>query len=255
MRISGRTVRWACAVVLVAGVGYGVYFWLAPGRVSDTYSNDVGRVLVSADGLTLSATAPGQQRGDCQDNTSNDLAVSETSRTVELRVHTRTTQGGFGPCAPGTVAGPAVLSVRLSSALWGRTLVGGDGRPLAYFDGRTMLVPHPVPSGYRLFQVYPGAGLVPWLKGSAPAVVQDYLADRSTLLIAQQVGVTWSAPDNVPTKDIVVSGHPAHLYTDRASVGVEWAEGGQIIQVISSGDQVPGPAQIDTTVAIAQSLR
>ena len=68
MRISKRTMRWACAAALVAGVGYGVYFWLASGRTSDTYSNDVGSVLVSADGLTLFATAPGQQRGDRQDN-------------------------------------------------------------------------------------------------------------------------------------------------------------------------------------------
>lgn len=254
MRVSRRSVWWTCAAVLVAGVGYAVY-WFAAGRISDTYSNDVGGVLVSADGRTVSATAPGQQMGDCQDNTSNDLVVSETARTVEIRVHTRREQVGFAVCAPGSAAGPVVLSVTLSSPLWGRTLVDGDGRPLAYFDGRTMLTPHPIPSGYHLFEVYPGTRFVASLNGPAPAVVQDYNSGSAVLFIAQQVGTRWRAPDNVPVKDIVVHAHPAQLYTDRASVGVEWAQGGQIVQVVASDSQVPAPAQIDAVVAIAQSLR
>ena len=255
MRISRRMVWCALAAVLIALVGYGVYYWMAPAPTLDTYSNDVGSVLVSADGLTITATAPGQHMGGCQDNTGNDLAVSETSRTVELRVHTRTAPEGFGVCAPGLTAAPAALSVKLSSALWGRTLVGGNGRPLAYFDGRTMLTPRPVPSGYSLYKVYPGAGRTLSLDESAPGVVQDYTAGSAMLLIAQQVGTTWTAPDNAPVKDIVVRGHPAHLYTDRGSVGVEWTEGGQIVAVIYSDNQVPGSAQTDFAVAAAQSLR
>lgn len=253
--MSRRSVRWVFTSVLASGVGY-VAYWFAAGRITETYSNDVGSVLVSADGRTISASAPEHQIGDYAENTSNNLVAAELARSVTMRVHTRIVHG-FGLRAPGVTAAPVTLSISLSAPLWGRALVGGDGRPLAYFDGRTMLTPHPAPPGFHLSAVYPGSSRMGALRDPGPAAVQVYNSDvGASLMIGQQVGGGWTAPPATTVADVLVRGYPARVYTSDGFVVVQWAQSGQSVQVLYVDHQAPNDASMrDFAVAIAQSLR
>lgn len=254
MRLSRRSMGCFGAAVAAAVLGFAAY-WVLTGRTTDNYSDDVGYVLVSADGRTVSATAPGQLTGDCTDNVSRSLAVGETAHTVRLQVHTRIEHGfGVGVCGPGSAPMARVLSVRLASPLWGRALVDGAGRSVPYFDGRTLLTVDPVPVGFHLVEVRPGSWTDPSTGKPAPTAVQDYESGSGWLLISQQTGTAWSPPGGARST-VAVGGHTAYEYAEGETVLVTWVQKGQIIQVTYADGTRPDAATIAAALRIARSLR
>lgn len=242
------------AAAVAAGIGYALHRY-GPEQVTESYSNNTGYVLVSADGRTISAAAPGPDVG-CQDNVTTDLVATETARTVELRVHARIVHGA-GRCVTGSYAIPPALSVTLAKPLWGRALISGDGKQLAFFDGRTELSPHPLPSGFRLYRSGPGADYATAPHGGSPMMYQFYEGPGGTLHISQQIGTTWRVPQCASQLSaITVNGRPGHACTQNGAATVEWVQTGQVVQVVYRADSgsSAGPA-LATALTIARTLR
>lgn len=258
MRMSKKARNlWAggvLAAAVAAGVGYALH-WYGPEQVTESFSNISGYVLVSADGRTITATAPGPDVG-CLDNATTDLVATEIAHTVELRVRARIVHGA-GTCVTGSYAIPPALSVTLAQPLWGRTLINGDGKPLAFFDGRTELSPHPLPSGFHLFRSGPGADYAVNPQGGAAMMYQFYEGPEATLHIAQQIGTTWRAPQCATRlSDVSVNGHAGHACDESGAATVEWIQNGQVVQVVyrANSDSSNGSV-LATALAIARTVR
>lgn len=233
MNRKGKAVLWAVAAAVAAAVGIAVY-WLNVGRITDAYSNDVGSVLVSANGSTISVPLRDHLTGSCHDNITSDLQVSESAQSVRLRVHTRKVAGG-GACISGTYAlEPQTLSVTLAEPLGNRALLDWSGKPLAYFDENTLLKPRPLSTDAHFVAIYPGTPMIAMSLGAAdPVVTQEFLTTKHQwVYIVAEEGTHWSQPGGHIT-DTTVHGVPAHLYTAYGYTTLEWIERGQVVELIA----------------------
>jgi hypothetical protein len=241
------------AAAVVGAVGFAVY-WVTAGKYTDSYTNDLGTVLVSADGRTLTAnpdlTTVGS--GSCLGNTTTDLVVAESGQAVTVRAHVRV--DASVRCVPGSAAGYYGLSAALAAPLWGRSLLDGSGKPIAYFDSRTLLRTQPPGSTYRLQHDLPGiwiSYLPRQVSAAAVACTQEYDigASGTPLWIVQIDGADPRPnPPGAVTPVTVRSVRGKAFALDSTLNAVEWVERGQTMQLVSGSSTAE-------LIALAGTLR
>jgi hypothetical protein len=230
---------WVTAVLVLAGVTAAVVVSRAMVR-SVAKDESVGMILVSADGLTLAGSDSG-----CGLAT---LEVAETRDTVTVWLRRY----------PDLTMAPGICAIRsftaqLHSPVGSRRLVDGvTHRSLPAFDGKGILRPAQLPAGFvhRYDTASFGDESV---VHSTVGCVQIYSTDESydkVILIAQDVGATWSVPEGAVEVPVTVRGHPGTAIPGE----LEWSESGQLF-TIRSMSYAYATLSAEQLLAIAESLR
>jgi hypothetical protein len=210
------TAMFAVAAIVVAVV---VSRLLVHHVRGDSYLS-AGSVLVSADGLTLSATT----NGGCREYV---LEAVETETTVTVRV--LRSQGMM--FAPGVCAVRS-FPVQLHAPLGNRQLIDGvTHRALPSFDGKSILRPSHLPDGF--VHAYDTASFGDeTVVGSQAGCVQLYIKGDEyddAILISQDVGAVWRAPDGVTVQPLTIRGQSGGAVPGE----IEWIEKGQLFTIRS----------------------
>jgi hypothetical protein len=204
----------AAVVLLAAGVGFGVYrhYYIQPPTI--TYSDDLGSVLVSRDGLTIYTSVPAAG-GDCSTGTYSELVAAETAASVQVRIRT-TTLRASAPQVAGVCAKPEYFTASLVKPLGDRSLLDGTGRRIPYVSGRAF-VTLPTASGWKLASSTPVQSL--------DGMVDDYDSNAGTITLTQETSMPSGSMFQITPAQADVHGRPAQLYTDPAGAqDLTWNE-------------------------------
>jgi hypothetical protein len=226
-----------CTVALLVVIA--VAAWKAEHSVRAYEAMVTGQVLVSADGRTITTATTWT---GCE--TQPRLVAHESARGIAISLHREDHATGNMVCDDGSAQ---QVTTSLDSPLGSRMLSDAvTGHPIAFFDGRRLVNPRYLPTGYRqakdlIFGAI-GQGIPPAYETPAmPTWTRAYqhVPHRDAMTITQILGKSLAAPGTPAT----VNGYPASLQ-EQTSAGqvffrsISWFDGSTTF-FVASYDPLP----------------
>ncbi|MEU9076084.1 hypothetical protein [Kitasatospora sp. NPDC048538] len=224
--------------------------WWLPAKWHTYDAAATGRMLVSADGQTITLAVEWQ----CEQEP--DLVTRQSNDRVEILLHRKGFKGPTYQCPEG---GSSRISTHLSAPLASRPLIDAvTNQPVAYLDGQELAKPTYLPPGYD----HPDTDPVPYLPGLAqpPAGVPTWTTGYqhgtgaqagSRLLITQTRGDETSGQGQAQA---TVGGHPATYVSGSPTSGprsIIWSDG-TYTYTVSSGR--PASLSDEELLRVAEGL-